>query len=447
MTWPAERLTLLRQFSLKVAALKVTAVLAVFSALVGSRSSFSQWNFSELKVLQSYPAPFSDEIFPMVWTSIQQSISGVKKIAGAKEDRVSVPGFLDELPYLQAFQRDEHGLLKKADLVVMVNGFFEDHHGDLDAADVYYQLGYHVAVIPTSLTEVYAKASPREFKPGNLYDESRLTIEIIEQIKNVELGKEKVTQTHYWGTSWGATNGLIMRSRDEQSRAPVVDGKYFLVAPILNVDFGVHAFDSLIQSFCDNYKSKPIAHFFNALTVLRKVKQNDSPETILDQSDLHSRELVGGYVLNRLKNIIKVLEKKLGQQLLGYQRVHERNRSRLRLGSKYLLAPRARRVRIHYPSGKPFSCIKLDDVLTYSYPVVQSQYKSIEGKMRYWLNSVDEINATSDVKIFFSADDPILDPKEMKFFRNDRRVHILKDGGHLGFTEMDWYKDLLEEVF
>ncbi len=403
-------------------------------ASMACQNIFAQWNQNEKQILKKYPEnSFPSPGYATLWAGFHSINKTLSVFFQSKRKKIQTKDFKHPLEYSLAIQRGRFRKPIKAPLIIIGNAIFRDDKSDRAVQKDFYKRGFHVVSLPTGLSEPYFKAHPISFKPGDMFAEAKANVEVIRKIKE-QIGLSLIEETHYWGASYGATIGAYTRYFDERNNSQVIDGKYFLVAPITDVYYALSEFDNMVEEYHGKFNNNKTKFTVNLLNSYIRFRKTDIPNHTEEKFVHASRSLTGGIVQRALRIVTRSFDDLSKKNILSRSKGEDKRFSFRK--KKYFGA-----------NDKEIDDLKMQDLLEYLLPEVERKMKSYQGKLVYWIRETEKLNPKSELKALLSYDDPLLNPAQFRHFERHPSFHILKTGGHLGYACQDWYSELVDEVF
>lgn len=309
-------------------------------------------------------------------------------------------------------------------LVVLINPLFSTFMlRQMQAvANYFIQNGAHVLEFENTWTKGFAKNKNYPFIPGDMWNEARMQLEILNSFTNNKLGgTEHISQVVLIGASYGSFLAAAMKAYDTQSDQPLIQGPTLLLSPPHDIFNSMRNLDRQHQEVLaeKNFRRCFLPH--NFLGLLERgflVKEfNQKPM----EENCAKRFLVQFGFFGQLKRIVKMLNK-----------------------TKHLHLSREKINHITFESyAQDIAKLK---------PTTEFPHE--ETNIGYWMN-ISKQSGYDRFVVVTTVDDNI---NEGLHFADNRyydftntNTIVLPTGGHLGYTgvmlsDSTWMQELLKKI-
>jgi predicted dienelactone hydrolase len=375
------------------------------------------WSDSDQAWLRTYDNPFPDHFASTVWGAVQAEPLSLGGIAGSRKILVQTPRFdKAPLPVIFRILKDSRGLTQKAPLIVYLPGLFSDLESgqSLRGANMYKNLGYHVAVIPSPWSKEYIDAK-RSAWPGDIENEALDILSVIQALKELLNQEGALTQVHLSGSSYGGFLSSVILAKDAEGEKIITGSTTIFGAP-KSLGVGMEHLDRLLETYYSEAINTPDAQI-GALGVnfLRARTQSHLLPVALRKAGM----MMSYAGFNR------------GLASAMYYLDDERALHRIpRLGGRdYSQWAKKQRFQNYLELNPEMGAIFTDG----------------RDSLLYWLHKAESAGAEQYRVIV--ADDDFLNNRADWSTLNPRHYAVLATGGHLGFMALDWFEMLIQRIF
>jgi predicted alpha/beta-fold hydrolase len=344
-------------------------------------------------------------------------------IDSGEKVKLGIPGFLKEIEVRALWQTEGKNRIKRAPLAVPLLGIAGRNKDDLARLwqELLFETGSHVMTADSSFSYDFNKTSGHGVA-GNVAAEAEAVAKVIEAFLNTPEARDKVTEVHLLGASYGGNIALYLAKLNTEGRLHFPLGAVVALSPPVSL--------RATAQLLDNFYDQDFASYnYNPGKLLKlTAKPLLCPEGRVPFQPRLMRAGIGYVFHSELRRIVK------------------KNDQMYRLGllDKYE----------HFGDkrGEAGAWTFTQFVEEMAYPYWQ-QKGAVQSVDAFWsMGALENLLpvAGDNVYVYVAQDDPLNDPLDVAALQAAFKpplFNVLPAGGHLGFAKSQWTRTIVMNKF
>ena len=335
----------------------------------------------------------------------------------------SIPGFQKEMEVRVLWQTEGENRVARAPLAVPLLGISGRNKDDLARLwqALLFKTGCHVMTADSSFSYDFNKISGLGVA-GNVEREAEAVGKVIEAFLNTPEARDKVSEVRLLGASYGGNIALYLAKLNAEGRLHFPLGVVVALSPPVSLRATARILDDFYGQDFASYNYNP-----NKLVKLIDTPVVSPQEQVPFQPRL-MRAGIGFVFHSELARMVKKNDRMYHLGLLDkYARTGDKR-----------------------GAARGWTFTQFVEEMSYPY---WRQKDAVESVDTFWAMGALEnlLPATRDnVFVYVSQDDPLNDPADLASLRARFKpplLNVLPGGGHLGFAESQWTKQIVMNLF